>query len=304
MDNKKKGIGIFIVAILVISVFTAMPVIAQPSDKGGVHGSGPTTSLTNGDLVLDVEADGEYNNVYLNGGTFEIDGSSFVEEPIFYVDGSAVGSSNWVIVSSTSNRVTTTFDLGTDISVAMVATVMPNNILKREYTFTNTGLVSHTLVVTEYVDGDIVDSSDDFGAYNPTCQVIWQFDQEVSPPRLLAFTGTSSGFGLVGFEVNELGAVDHTPGGLNNIVVNDGDGDGVSDFPYSDAETDLQWDMGTVNPGQDATLTVESLFATGIFPTALCPTQVPTLTPIGLIALVGLLSVIAAMSIKIRKKRE
>lgn len=268
----KKICSILIASIIVFWVFAcAVPCVAQPPDKGGPNGSGPTTSLTNGDLILDVEADGEYDDIWLDGGALEIDGSGFVAEPLFYIEGSDVSSSNHVIVSSSDDSLSTTFDLASDFSVTMDATVTGENILIRNYTFTNVAGSSRTLVVTEYLDGDVVDYSNDFGAYDATYEVIWQFDEAVSPSRLIAFTGTSSGPGLVGFEANELGDVDHTPGGLDNVVVNDLDGDGVSDSPYSDAETDLQWNMGTVNAGQSATLTIKALFATGTVPTALFP---------------------------------
>jgi PKD repeat protein len=272
MDKIFRPVCLVVILALVLSlgVGLAPQVMAQPSDKGGPHGSGPTTSLTNGDLIIDVEADGAYNEVFLNGGALEIDGSTFVAEPEFYVNGAGLGSSNWVIVSSTADSLSTTFDLGTDFSVTMDATVTADNILIRNYTFTNVAGAPRTLVVTEHLDGDVIDSSDDYGAYDASCQVIWQFDETVPPSRLIAFTGTSSGVGLAGFEANELGDVDHTPGGLDNVVVNDLDGDGISDLPYDDAETDLQWNMDSVNAGQSATLTIRALFATGTDPAALC----------------------------------
>ena len=52
-------------------------------------------------------------------------------------------------------------------------------------------------------------------------------------------------------------------------------------------------------PGYTGPTTVNSVTCTAITPT---PTAVPALTPIGIIALIGLLSVIAAMNIKIRKR--
>ena len=55
MDNKKKGIGIFIAAILVISVFTAFPMSASAASKTGPTGSGGTVTVSNNIYDLSVE---------------------------------------------------------------------------------------------------------------------------------------------------------------------------------------------------------------------------------------------------------
>ena len=55
MDNKKKGRGIFIAAIMVISVFTAFPMSASAASKTGPTGSGGTVTVSNNIYDLSVE---------------------------------------------------------------------------------------------------------------------------------------------------------------------------------------------------------------------------------------------------------
>jgi hypothetical protein len=65
-----------------------------------------------------------------------------------------------------------------------------------------------------------------------------------------------------------------------------------------------QWNFGTTNPGESKTVNV--IYSVGYTLSDLhgcAPAPVPTLSPIGLIALVGLLPVIVAMSMRRKKIR-
>ncbi len=86
----------------------------------------------------------------------------------------------------------------------------------------------------------------------------------------------------------------------------------VDNNKYPDTGTDdcgmvVEWDVGTLNPGDCVEYPVYFCVSdTSVADFMSCfpaPTPVPTLTPIGLIALAGLLSTIAAMSIKMRRRR-
>jgi hypothetical protein len=73
---------------------------------------------------------------------------------------------------------------------------------------------------------------------------------------------------------------------------------------FGDYMATQQWNFGTMNPGESKTVSV--IYSVGYTLSDLhgcAPTAVPELTPSGLIALVGLLSVVLAMSVRTRKKK-
>jgi hypothetical protein len=83
MDIKKKGLGIFIAAILVISVFAVMPVIAVNPKNSAPSSSHPTSgdSVYQGLLRIGMSDYGEllFWNTTEEAGLEELDGYCCVE---------------------------------------------------------------------------------------------------------------------------------------------------------------------------------------------------------------------------------
>ena len=313
MDNKKKEKGIFIAAILVISVFAMFAVTpVSAEEQGGLNTSisYPTGTLKVGDLstldpvdlscakILFDESHDEHN--YLDPGdpnnwgdawsltawrdTLVSMGATVDKLQTGPIDSSVLSGYNVLVISCPR----------TALSAAEVNAIE---------TFVSKGggllLISEANHYGAYdapakIDAisDVFDISIDFTETNgPSSNVLpheitsgvntvmWWYGTTVTPSgsafALIRTADNADDF----MAANEYGAGRVVVIGDTNIWADNADG------------------MNTEDNGQLAVNTIAWL------PCALAP--VPAITPIGLIALVGLLSVIAAVSIRtnIRKKR-
>ena len=295
MDNKKKGIGIFIAAIMVISVLAfAMPVVAK--DPPHVPVGSATIAIDNGIINIDVfgETCSGLDVWLYRGGS-----NAFYEEPlmsygtnlpVYLSDGTvhqfypATGNPDvWydAIVGLDLDG-----DASDDINVTrsiMVPSGQKYFVVK--YCIENiNGSDLTNFRFFQGVDYDAGDAgTDDEGGY--AYDFVWTHDLDDGFGTYVGFTGDRTS--------------DHHSVDEYTEMWNDLEAGSLNDANYynTDVGVGLEWDLGNLHDGETECLNVTFFFRDQE------PAQAPILTPIGLIALVGLLSVIAAMNIKIRKRR-
>ena len=317
MDNKKKGIGIFIAAIFVILVFAAVAIAAQESsDKA------PTSESTlgsSGDSSWDVlfqhdvqtpTDDNQCLGVEFDGTFFWVTGGGGTTHPVpnklhkFDKDGNYITSYNQPTVSDWGWR-----DLVWDGNY-LYGSDSPNIEQIDPATGTPTGGVT--------IPGPL-DPNRGL-AYDPATDHFWTADfssdiYEIDRGGTIInqFPNSLSIYGLAWDDISP-------DGPWLWIWSQDGNGCLCSQFdPRTGLFTGLTYD-GAVPPDGIAGGACFARFGNiGVFvglhqatpdtivgyEITMIPAPVPTLTPIGIIALVGLISVVAAISIgtSIRKKR-
>ena len=262
MDNKKKGIGIFIAAILAISVFAVMcvPVSAQPTNW----------DFETGDLTG-----------WTTQGNVEV-----------------LQSTNFAPTIPSRGRYFVLLSTGPDNSSApdngdLDGDGFPDNdvtILKQNFSSGDEELCFSWSWLTDEEDEDV--DVDDF------------FLVRLDGTIILSGSADKSAFGNFGnstfsdIPTDDVFYSVSSPGLTNGSI-------------FGDGRSSCQTFCTHISSG---THTIEFVVAdagdhsadSGILIDCAPPAPVPALTPIGLIALVGLLSVIAAVSIRttVRKKRE
>jgi len=306
MDNKKGRIGVFIAAILAISVFAfAMPVVAK--DPPHIPAGSATIAIDNG--IIDIDVFGEtysgYNVWLYRGGS-----NAYYEEPLI-----SYGTNPPVYLSygtvhqlypATGNPdvwydATVGLDLDGDASddINVTRSIMVPSGQKYflvKYCIVN--IKGSDLTNLRFFQGVDYDAGDagawDEGGYAE--DFVWTHDLDDGYGTYVGFTGdrTSDHHSVDGF--SEMWS-DLVAGSLND-----------ANYYNGDVGVGLEWDLGTLRAGETVCLTVKFAFADSYdeLRNMLGGVAVPSLTPIGLIALVGLLSVIAAVSIRttVRKKKE
>jgi hypothetical protein len=356
MDTKKKGIGIFIAAILVISVFATFPMSASAASKTGPTGSGGTVTVSNNIYDLSVEDTlgsagvGTYtvstgagfpqpNQDILYDGVAHFPWSSYLTvrsyttntDYVTSTDGS-IGSTppfgvinidpaNFAIVPTATSVTTMWSTLGImpdalDITqvTAIEGTTVADSRVRVTTNVTNVG-PEPVLIGIRYEWDLMIDGSDDAWFVERNPDGVWtETEIAYTPPTFEQFETTNDQNAPV-FSI--FGTVTGPPTFIplptppDRLVYADWFGAYSNAFDYTptgmtgmDSAVLYYWGNNRTNAillvsGETVSVT-EYLYA--IPPP---PTAVPTLTPIGLIALVGLLSVIAAVSIRtsIRKKR-
>ncbi|MGB7531697.1 MAG: hypothetical protein WA977_01795 [Halobacteriota archaeon] len=357
MDIKKKGIGIFIAAILVIAVFTAFPMSASAASKTGPTGSGGTVTVSNNIYDLSVEDTlvsagvGTYtvstgagfpqpNQDILYDGVAHAPWSSYLTVRSYttftdYVTttsgpgttpGFAVANLDPAVVSvvPTATSVTTDWSTGPWLNMpdwlnitqvtAIEGTTVADSRVRVTTNVTNVG-PEPVLIGIRYEWDLMIDGSDDAWFVERNPDGLWtETEIAYTPPTFEQFETTNDPsapvFSIFGTVTGPL-TFTPLPTPPDRFVYAEWDGAYDNAFDYTpvpltgmDSAVLYYWGNNETKailliPGETVSVT-EYLYA--IPPP---PTAVPTLTPIGLIALVGLLSVIAAISISttIRKKR-
>ena len=346
MDNKKRRIVVFIAAILAISAFAALPVVAV-NPKNIAPSSHPTSahSVYQGLLRIGISDYGEllYSNVESAGleypDGYEHIAAGWWGEGYFVAYKNATGdhwayamfdersNSSWgdpyrgflpvaytvIEDSATTLRV----DVRTETDDGMLRLdqefYMPKdeNYVQITMTLTNIG----TETITDVVLKRCVDLDIDTGGINGWAGFDNIFDIDYTRNIVYAYTtetypydprppGVESHYvGIAGCPTADYYDVDD----WDDYYQRDSPINFISYPVFGDYMATQQWNFGTMDPGDSKTVNV--IYSVGYTLSDLhgcAPAPVPALTPIGLIALVGLLSVIAAVSIRttVRKKRE
>jgi hypothetical protein len=130
------------------------------------------------------------------------------------------------------------------------------------------------------VDYDVASGPDDEGGYAD--DFVWAHDLDDSYGTYVGFSGDIPS--------------DHHSVGYSDYMWNDLETGSLNDanYYYGDPGVGMQWDLGTLNASDTICLNVTFFFED--------QKQAPALTPVGLIALLGLLSIVAAISMKKRKR--
>ena len=265
MGDKKKGIGISIAAILVISVFATFaitPVSAQPTNWGFETGDLTGWTVVAGNVEV-LQSANFAPNIAPPEGRF------------FALLSNGPGDQG---VSTTQDR---DFALGPENDTA---------ILQRTFTTTRTMTLTFNLAFLTSEENTELRFDDIFEVTMDGAPIVQgSVDQALGP---------SSPF-------QDYGPYD----GISYLVTSPGPGP-TSGSNFFSGRTNFSTYTVTVDPG---THTIEFYVGdqgnhgidSGILIDAVPAAPVPTLTPIGIIALAGLLSAVAAISIKtsIRKKR-
>ena len=310
MDNKKKGIGLFIAAIFVISVFTAVA-MAVPESSEKAPTSDPTLGAddppwdvlfqhdvqtpTGDNQCLGVEFDGTF--FWITGGgaggtnklhKFDKDGNYIISYNQPTTSGwgwrDLVWDGNYLYASDSPNIEQIDPSTGTATGVTIPGPLNPNRGL----------------------------------AYDPATDYFWTanwgsdiYEIDRSGAIINQYPNALSIYGLAWDDLSP-------DGPWLWVWSQDGNGCLCSQFdPRTGLFTGLIYN-GSVPPGGIAGGSCFARFGdigafVGLhqatndtivgYEITMIPAAVPTLTPIGLIALIGMLSVIVAMSIKIRKRR-
>jgi hypothetical protein len=288
MDTKK--IGIFIAVILVMSVFAAMPVIAK--DKAPTPGGSADIAINNG--IINIDAFGE------NQSRFDVwifNGYSTVHEeyplmsygandPVYLGSGTVhqtyPATGNPDVWYDAIVGLDLDVDIEDDINVTR-SIMVPSG---QKYFFVrycieniNESKDLGNFSFFQGVDYDLgTDWNDDEGGYAD--DFVWVQDVDVN---------TRVGFsGDIPSDHHSVGYSDDTWNDLETGSLND------ANYYYGDPGVGMQWDLGTLNASDTICLNVTFFFED--------QKQAPALTPIGLIALLGLLSIVAAISMKKRKE--
>jgi hypothetical protein len=303
MDNRKKGIGICIAAIVVISVLTfVMPVVAKDPLPT------PNDSIAIDNSIININVFGETYSfgmwVWFYGGYPTL----FDESPYM-----SYGGNNHVtpLKSGTVYQfypVTGTPDVWYDAIVGLDLdndTINDINVTRsimvpsgQKYflvrycieNINNSDLENFRFF--QDADYDVLPSSDDDeGGYVSAGDFIWAHDLNVS--------GTYVGF--KGNRISDHHSVNDSAVEYNQVwlgLLND------AAYYNGDVAVALEWDLGTLTAGETQCLTVKFAFADSYdeLKNILSPAPVPALTPTGLIALISLLSAIAAVTL-VRKRR-
>jgi hypothetical protein len=265
MGDKKKGIRISIAAILVISVFATFAI--TPVSAQPTNWGFETGDLTGWTVVAG-------NVEVLQSANFAPNIIAPPEGRFFALLSNGPGDQG---VSTTQNR---DFALGPENDIA---------ILQRTFTTTRTMTLTFNLAFLTSEENTEL-------RYDDIFEVITMDGVQVVNGSAPQSAGESSPF-------LNYGPLD----GLNYLVTSPGP---TSGSLFNDGRTNFSTYTVTVGPG---THTIEFYVGdqgnhgvdSGILIDAVPAAPVPTLTPIGIVALAGLLSAVAAISIKtsIRKKR-
>ena len=316
MDNKKKGIGIFIAAILVISVFAVVvPTAAAqellPASDGGSTSVLSPAPITDDNLIPN-DTQGRESTV---GVYYAIDRSNLL----------TIDKDTYAVSIVGSLGITNNFGgLAFDTSTGTLYAISGRDDESLYMIDTETGAATF---IGSY---DIVDL---FGlAYSPATDRLLG-SQFISNGNLYSLDRTTGAATLIGTMGGpQIGSLAYHTGrqqlfgleaGTGKLwTINEGTGLATlvggdtwinnAGLAYNSEDdillaADCSGNIYEIDPdtGDKTLVGTSGAYITGLtFAIGYIPEEpVPTLTPIGLIALVGLLSVIAAMSIKIRKKR-
>lgn len=298
MDNKK--IVIFIAAIFVISLTFSTPVVAKdplppPSDS---------ISITNG--IISIPNFGEtFSNVQYYPPTSA--DHLFREEfavkaggnpPVWALFGTVTRVYPLLGTPDVWYHANVEFDLdggGSDINVTrsiMVPSGQKYFVVK--YCIENIkGTALPDFKFYQYADYDVELGLLDEGGYDASGDFVWSHDLD------------DTGITYVGFSSSDTFSSKHASDSWPNtraMVMSDSLDN--SNYYAGDVEVALEWDLGELQDGETQCLTVKFAFADSYdeLKNILALAPVPILTPIGLVALVGLLSGIAAISIRKRKR--
>ena len=334
VDNKK--IGIFIAAIFVISVFSALPVIAVNPKNSAPSSSHPTSSDSvyqgllrigmsdYGELLFwdaTEEAGLEYPDGYEHiaagwwGEGYFVAYENATDDNWAYAmfderSDSSLGAPYRGFVPVTYNIIedsatTLRVDVRTETNDTLLRLdqefYMPKdeNYVQITMTLTNIG----TEDLTDVVLKRCVDLDTDTGGANGWADYDNIFDIDYTRNIIYANTtatyphgprppGVGSHYvGMAGYPTPDYYGVDD----WDDYYQRDSPVDFTSYPVFGDYMATQQWNFGTMNPGESKTVNVT-------YSVGFTHDPAPTLTPIGLIALVSMLSVIAALSLRKRKR--
>jgi hypothetical protein len=293
MEKRNLAIGVFIAGILVILVFGAMPAIAK--DKVPTPGGSADIAIDNG--VINIEYFGETHSYPTDCDWFYRGGSNLYDEwplmsygennPIYLSDGNVHLNYPATGVPDVWYDAIVGLDLDGDESddINVTRSIMVPSDQKYfivRYCIENIkGSDLDNFTLFQGVDYDAGDcGEEDEAGY--AADFVWVHDLD-------------DGYGTyVGFKGDKQSA--HHDVGYYDDMWDDLEAGLLNDVDYYDGDpaVGLEWDLGTLNARDTTCLNVTFFFSD--------QAQAPTLTPTGLIALVGLLSTIAAVAI-VRKRR-
>lgn len=258
----------------------------------GVLSSAPLTQaaqLTDGSLDVNIDNDGEFNVISLNGS--EIDGSSFAQR---YTGNTCAGFAGGSAVSVGVNSATYTatcrsFDVTVTSTLqgALASAPTTTGLMRDSLVFTNNTAGPLDLELVSNMDQDLVGSGNDVVEFIASEQAVQATDSVDSSPATLLWAAAADANcpgATFGYDVDVLGSqsasfpMDNNPGPA-------GPGDTAMSIGY---------DCGSVAAGESVTFTFTYLFSTdlatipaGTFSQGASePTAVPTIPPAGLLVMV------------------
>jgi len=255
--------------------------------------------ITDGSLGVDIDNDGEFNVITLNGQN--IDTSGFVQQQ----RGSCTGFSAGSVINTTGSSSTYTAQCGSfDVAVtsSIVGPLASNpavtNVLEQVFTFVNNTAGNLTLESISNIDQDLVDGGNDVVQFDNPTQAVFATDSVATAPNTLLMAAIAQasfcGGGIFGYDVDTLG----------NQSLNFPMDNGVGPVGPADTAMSIGYNCGTIAPNQVVKITFRYLFSTNLsavpasfdFTTApppVVPEVVPSLSQWGLVILSLLLMIVA-----------
>lgn len=219
-----------------------------------IAGIAEADTLTDGALVVNIDNNGEFNVITLNGQV--IDDSSYVQAYTgSFSNGSAINiigttATYSAIWNDNFNVTVTSRILGPVPSVPAIT-----NILEQVIVYTNTSASPQPLESISNIDQDLSGSGNDVVAYDVSTQSVFATDSiAVAPNTLLmaAIASTSAPGAVFGWDVDNLG------GQSTSFPMDNGTG------PVGPADTAMSigFNLGTIPAGQSFTVSYRYLYST------------------------------------------
>lgn len=260
--------------------------------------------ITDGSLVVDIDNNGHFNEISLNGQT--IDSSTFVQRHHAGANCSGFSSGSAVNVVGAGASYTATcgdFDVqvNSDIIGPLASNPATTNVLLEVLVFTNNTDGSLDLESVSYMDQDLVGSGNDTVFYDAGSMAVVATDNVDAAPNNLfwATIASTDCDGTFGWDVAFLGS-QSVEFPMDNSLGPVGPGDTAMSIGFN---------CGAVAPGQSVTMTYQYLFSTdltqvpadfGEIPVPVEMVPVPGLTFWGLLAMCVLLGIAGIVSLQRR----
>ena len=241
-------------------------------------------TITDGSLAVDIESDGEFNEITLNGT--DIDTSGFFQQ--YVVNGSFDFTEVTSVVAVGDTATYTATAGGDNFGVAVTSRILgplasnptTTNVLQQVLTFTNTTAGDLSLRLISDIDQDLKDGSDgDVVAYDAARGATFAVDSTGSDPSQLfgAVAATDAAGATFGYSVGFLG------GQSLDFPTSDNSGP----IGPGDTAMSLGFDFGTVGAGGSVTVEFRYLAAIGLTGVP-ADFAVPEPTAAGLLGAAGL----------------
>jgi len=207
-------------------------------------------SITDGALVIDIESDGEFNQITLNGTP--IDTSGFMQRQ--YFQGASLGGGSAVVVDGA--QAVYTASSGT-VSFEVVSTILGplggdanTSLFRQQFFCTNNGTGSASLDLVSFMDPDVGDTTSNTTWYDAATNSVAATNGG-GTPTLMAATATGGAYAWHVAGLGDLGT--KTSWNLNRAV-----------GPVGVSDIEMAVGLGKIRiaPGVTHVMTFDYLFAT------------------------------------------